>query len=1118
MFTKTGRWLIFYFLLVTGVKAQEPKLVLNIGNTFVVKRAVFSPDSKRIITADEFGAAKLWDAPTGILLADFNQLASDGVIIFSPDGKQMVIGTGDSSVVFSSLTGLPLFKIKGNPFYNPDGKHLIFFDPHHPAIVWNVADGKSISGLSSEYSKTNPSLVAQMAARMESQQYTCRAISSDGLHVVTGEEKGILKIWELHTGALVRSFKEQHNRRVNSLAFSPDGQQVISSSADGAVKIWDWKNGTLISTLGDHHAEMRNARFCLHGTGAIAACTDSTVTIWNLKSGKTVKHFRGVSGAEFSPDEKLLVVNSSDAPATILETQHWKTIRTLHKASLVIFSPDSKNILGVANYADPQIWDVATGMMLADLGGHVKEPLKMIISPDGKKQLTFSDDSLVRVWNTLTQTLLFSLRQKGYNILDAAFSAGSSQIITASADGVMSTWDAGTGLRIRASRMPFRFDNNMAFSADLQALAVISPDSVKIWDTETGKQVSEIYSGQEKLYRVFLSQDKKTLAGETVKYNAKTWDVKTGELTAGFSASDGDRWYNKVFLSGFSGESGKLLVARDSYLSTLYNINTKQAIFNLHQDNPVRFAAFSPDQTIMVTTGTDDSLKIWNTQTGALANKIKNGSRFWSIIFSNDGKKIILASQEKAYNTWELASGRLLSKLYVIDSVDFINKIPNGYYMASTAGAKRLNYINAGLEPVTFEQLDVRYNRPDLVLSAIGCTDTALIRAYHAAYEKRVKRLGIDTNGFRSGYSAPKADFINRDQHVPENGIVKIKVTASDEHFALDRFNVWINHVPDYGKDGISLKKKGRRKLDTTVTVQLSIGLNRLETSVTNVNGTESYHVPFFLDYQPAVNKDSGKFYFVGIGISRFADRHYDLRWSVKDMRDLARAFKSRYGKNARIDTLFDKQVNLSNVRALKARLRGTGVNDKVVIAYSGHGLLTSSYAYYLSAYNVNFEKPQENGIPYENLEDLLDSIPARRKLLLIDACHSGDLDTSDIQGYLKSGIASGSKGRIWHKPLPASGMTATGNMDLMKSLFVDVSKGTGATIIAASGGLQAAQEQNKLGNGIFTFSILEYLKAHARIQVSGLKTYVNKKVTELSFGSQKPSTRSENYQLDWYL
>lgn len=126
------------------------------------------------------------------------------------------------------------------------------------------------------------------------------------------------------------------------------------------------------------------------------------------------------------------------------------------------------------------------------------------------------------------------------------------------------------------------------------------------------------------------------------------------------------------------------------------------------------------------------------------------------------------------------------------------------------------------------------------------------------------------------------------------------------------------------------------------------------------------------------------RLYFIGIGIDHFNDSRYNLRWSVKDIRNLSYNFKKKYGAACIIDTLFDKEVSTENVKALKEALLRTTENDKVIVAYSGHGLLSKDYDYFLSAYNVNFRQPEKGGLAYAG--DLLDSIPARKKLILIDA------------------------------------------------------------------------------------------------------------------------------------
>lgn len=184
-------------------------------------------------------------------------------------------------------------------------------------------------------------------------------------------------------------------------------------------------------------------------------------------------------------------------------------------------------------------------------------------------------------------------------------------------------------------------------------------------------------------------------------------------------------------------------------------------------------------------------------------------------------------------------------------------------------------------------------------------------------------------------------------------------------------------------------------------------------------------------------------------------------------------------------------------------------------MAYSGHGLLSKEYDYYLSTYDVNFEKPEENGLPYDDLENLLDSIPARKKLMLIDACHSGEVDKDDLitLATTSDSLIKGLKPVAYKKE---NQLGLKNSFELMQNLFVNVGKSTGATIISAAAGTQFALERNDLKNGVFTFCILEAMKQQANMKISDLKKIVGHRVEQITNGLQKPTSRTETITTDW--
>ena len=73
----------------------------------------------------------------------------------------------------------------------------------------------------------------------------------DGQHVVTGHDDGDIRMWDVETSRLIRTFKG-HTDWVPGLDLSADGQRLASASVDRTAKLWDVTTGKEILSLRGH--------------------------------------------------------------------------------------------------------------------------------------------------------------------------------------------------------------------------------------------------------------------------------------------------------------------------------------------------------------------------------------------------------------------------------------------------------------------------------------------------------------------------------------------------------------------------------------------------------------------------------------------------------------------------------------------------------------------------------------------------------------------------------------------------------------------------------------------------------------------------------------------------
>jgi hypothetical protein len=410
------------------------------------------------------------------------------------------------------------------------------------------------------------------------------------------------------------------------------------------------------------------------------------------------------------------------------------------------------------------------------------------------------------------------------------------------------------------------------------------------------------------------------------------------------------------------------------------------------------------------------------------------------------------------------------------------------------------------------------YNRPDKVIEKFGYASNELIEAYSSAYIKRLKQFNIFEENVSEDFYAPVISIL--DKNIPfstTDNQITLNLKATDSLYSLSRINVYINNVPIYGSGGIKLNGNKLHEYQHPINLELSKGNNKIQVSCFNNKGVESLKDEVNITcYKP---KMEIKTYYVGIGVSNYRDKELNLKYAVKDVLGLDTLFKSK--PNTETILLTNEQVTRENVLALKDKLMKTNVDDEVIISISGHGFLSKNYDFYFATYNINPKEPEINGVSYDEIENLLDGIPARKKLLLIDACHSGEVDKEET--YKRKDDTTNRKMKGIELLQSESKLGLTNTFDLMQELFANLSRGSGVVVISASRGYQYAQEGDQWQNGVFTHCIIKGLKdkeadknKNGEITVTELKDYVIEQVEKLTNGTQKPTSRRENLEYDW--
>ena len=1063
--------------------ADHPQLVVQVGHYKDVKFGAFFPDGRRVLTGSVDGTTLIWDASMGKQVRRFaaNE-AGEGVwsMAFSPDGIRLLTGSDDRA-----------------------------------ARLWDLSTGKVLRRFGGH---------AHTVASV--------AFSPDGWRVLTGSWDNTARLWDTRTGKELRRFTG-HTRGISSVAFSPDGRRVLTGGWDRTARLWDAGTGKEVCRFSGHN--VFSVAFAPDGRRVLTGNKDKTARLWNAETGRELRRFAGhdsfVGSVGFSRDgSRMLTCGDWDSAARLWDVETGRELRrfaTVGRAGFVAFSPDGSRVF-TGSHRTARLWDAKTGTELRHFTGHAEAVTSVAFSPDGKRVLAGIYDSTARLWDAGTGKELRRFKGHGTFVWYAAFSSDGSRVLTCSGDNTARLWDTETGKELR------RFTGHdglvgmvgpLAFSPDGRRVLTGSSGGDKVarlWEAGTGKEVCRFSGHTNNIFFVVFSPDgRRVLTGSKDK-TMRLWNAETGRELRRF-----DGHAKPPDSVAFSPDSSRVFTSSQR-TGHLWDVETGTELrrFTGHA-HTVDSVAFSPDGWRVLTGSWDNTARLWDTRTGKELRRFTGHTRgISSVAFSPDGKWVLTGSMDGTARLWDAGTSKEVCRL-IFSPGGMLAATPDNYYLASK-GALQAVAWRVGDRALPFEQFDLKYNRPDLVLQRIGLAPQKLLDAYRHAHEKRLKRMGLTEEMLGDDFHLPEVAISGGDRFLTKQRVLKLNVKASDTKYLLDRLNVSVNGVPVGRAAGIDLRAKKTRSWEQQVEVELSAGKNVIRVSALNDKGAESLAQQVELTCTaPAPKPD---LYVLAVGVSQYTDRRFDLTYADKDARDLADFFQN-HAKNfghVHVRRLLNKDATRDNILKARSLLERSRVDDQVVLFFAGHGLLDQKFDYYFATHDLDFKEPGKRGLSYDSLEGLLDGLSARKRLLLMDTCHAGEVDRDEAVALAAARLPEAAvkvKGRGFRGlDLPGRRRLGLANtQQVLQELFADLRQGTGAAVIASAGGQESALESAAWDNGVFTHVLLRGLKdrkadrdGDGRVLVSELRDWVTEEVRRLTGGRQTPAARRENLTLDF--
>ncbi|MCW3055935.1 MAG: hypothetical protein JWN14_5105 [Chthonomonadales bacterium] len=542
---------------------------------------------------------------------------------------------------------------------------------------------------------------------------TSLAYTSDGTQLLTGNSAAVVHLWDLASGAIVRSMTAPG--AINALAITPGGTKFALGMTTNDILLFNFADFSSAGTLGGHTSAVTALAFTHDGTNNDANVklasggADSTVRIWKIAQSQllnTLTQGKPVTSIAFGADDQTVcsgdnnavikIWNSSVISGAALSTINGTTNFNQQAVALAI-SPDGSHLAAGYLSADTKLhlWNISNpsspvALPTADTTFPVVS-VAFSHDPDGSQVYSTDAGNHINAWsgvNLAAQgTLAISFASTPRVVVP---NPAGTVIATGTVGGAVQFWDPLTGTLL-SSLVPAQGANlaqqitAITYSNDGATLAIAGyvPNGFNnpvgiVWIYNVpGSQVPDpvpLHLITLNATSLAFNQSGSLLAvgtGNNINvYQTSTLALQTvtghtGAVNALASSPDGT-----VLASGSSDHNVKVWTWTASSLTLLKTLSKHTSVINS--------VAFSPDSTQLVDSSTDSTSILWHYVDATQIFTFTHTEMVNTAVFSRTGKQVITGSNDRHLKIWDAVNGGSPLRDFTLETGTPVSATPNG--------------------------------------------------------------------------------------------------------------------------------------------------------------------------------------------------------------------------------------------------------------------------------------------------------------------------------------------------------------------------------------------------------------------------------------------------------